>query len=157
MGYERLEDLKKKVGKVKQFDKQTFEGLPTYDNFFYQYPGTFDLSQGNGAQLQLTIPGGHFEIEAIVRLYNNSEDRIVYVCSLDFYLDEATQQIWEGGELGSTFNSRPYVLHFKTMSTFNKSKVIKFSMGGAATNGFLADKPQLMVKRVGPIKFVNDF
>jgi hypothetical protein len=29
-------------------------------------------------------------------------------------------------------------------------------MGGAATNGFLADKPMLMVKRVGAIRFVND-
>jgi len=156
MGYDHFEELKNKVGKAKQFDKQTFEGLPTYDNYFYQHEGAFDLSQGNTAELRLNIPGGHYEIEAITRLYNNSGNRIVYACSLDFYLEDGVHQLWEGGELGSTVDSRPYILHFKTLSTFTKNKVIKFTMGGAATNGFLADKPMLMVKRVGAIRFVND-
>lgn len=156
MGVEHFEEFKNKVGKARQFDKQTFEKMPTYDNFFYQNENGFELNQGNGASLQLTIPPGHYEIEAMSRLYNNSDDRIVYVCSLDFFLDDTAHQLWEGGELGSTVNSRPYIIHFKTLSTFTKTKVIKFNLGGSASFGFRADTPMLMVKRVGAIKFIND-
>ncbi|MDQ3017346.1 MAG: hypothetical protein M3R25_11595 [Bacteroidota bacterium] len=156
MGAEHFDTLKRKVGQALQFEETSYETLPTYENFFYQHEGYFQLNQGNGAELQLTLPGGNYEIEAIVRLYNNSEERIVYSCSLDYFLDDAVRSCWEGGEIGSTLNSKPYVLQFKTMAKFTTSKVIKFKLGGAATSGFLADKPMIMVRRIGAIRYTSD-
>lgn len=155
MGVDHFDNLRAKVGKAKQFEKETFQGLPTYENFFYQHDGAYAVNQGNGVEMQLTVPGGHYEIEAIVRLYNNSDDRIVYSCGLKYYLDNALHELWEGGELGSTVDGKPYVLKFQTMSTFNEHKVIKFYFGTNAEFGGMAGYPMIMARRVGAIKFTS--
>jgi len=156
MGVEHFEDLKSKVGKASQFEHGNFEGLPTYENFFYQHEGTYTINQGAGVELQLTVPGGNYEIEAIVRLYNNSDDRVVYNCGLDYYLEDTLRQIWEGGFLASTANGKPYLVQLKTMSTFKHNKVIKFYFGTNAVFGGLADKPIIMVRRIGAIRYTSD-
>ena len=156
MGVELFDTLRAKVGKASQFEQGNFESLPTYENFFYQHEGAYIINQGAAVELQLTVPGGNYEIEAIVRLYNNSDVRVIYTCGLDYYLEDTLRQIWEGGELASTANGKPYLVHFKVMSTFKQHKVIKFNFGTNAIFGGIADKPMIMVRRIGAIRYTSD-
>ena len=156
MGVELFDTLRAKVGKASQFEQGNFESLPTYENFFYQHEGAYTINQGGGVEIQLTVPGGNYEIEATTRLYNNSDERIIYTCGLDYYLEDNLRQLWEGGYLASTALGKPYIIRFKTMSTFKQQKVIKFNFGTNAVFGGIAAEPQIMVRRIGAIRYTSD-
>lgn len=155
MGDEYFSNNRDRVGKAKQFEEATFEGLPTYENFLYQYQGTFTINQGAPAEIQLTLPGGHYEIEAITRLYNNSEERVIYSGTLTYYLDEYLRDLNESGFLASTAQGKPYILHFKTMASFKLTREIKFNFGTTAQFGGMAHQPMIMVRRIGAIRYIR--
>jgi hypothetical protein len=131
----------------------SFESLPAIENYFYHTNGSTLPKFGEFVEIKLTIPPGNYEIEAIVRLFNNNKEKVHYGCYLHFFLDESSKTVWEGGEIGQSIHTTPHVVQFKVMSCFNKKKDIRFSIGTSADKAFIAENPCLMIRRIGSISF----
>ena len=131
----------------------SYEHIPGYDNYYYHTDGALFPKYGNGVEIKLKLPAGDYEVEASVRLYNNNEEKVHYGCYLHFFLDDDTRLVWEGGEIGQTIHSVPKVVIFRVMTTFEKSKEVRFTIGTSANNAFSAENPSIMVKRIGAIKY----
>ena len=143
------------IGKPKVFAKPTYEKAATADIFYFHHEGSV-LAVGQGAELRLTIPAGNYEIEGSALLYNHNADKKIYAGFLFFFLDDNEISAWEGGQLGSTDDSRPYKLNMKAYTTFNTSKTIRFIIGSSATVAFQAENPSLVARRVGLISYRTD-
>ena len=130
-----------------------FESLPAIENYFHHTNGSVFPKYGEFVEIKLTVPPGNYEIEAIVRLFNNNKEKVHYGCYLHFFLDENARMVWEGGEIGQSIHTTPHVVQFKVMSCFNKKKVIRFTMGTSADKAFRAEHPCLMIRRIGSISY----
>ena len=131
----------------------SYEHIPGFDNYFYHTDGSLFPVYGNAVEIKLRLPPGNYEVEAIVRLYNNNEEKVHYGCNLYFFLDEDQRDVWEGGEIGQSIHTSPHVTHFKVMTCFDKSKDIRFSMGTSADNAFMAENACLLVRRIGSLSY----
>lgn len=131
----------------------SYEKLTGFDNYYYHTGGSLFPKYGNGVEIKLKLPPGNYEIEAIVRLYNNNEEKVHYGCYLNFFLDEEERLVWEGGEIGQSIHTSPHVTHFKVMASFEKSKHVRFRIGTGADNAFIAENPSILVRRLGSLSF----
>ena len=140
------------IGKVVSTNV-TYEKIPGFDNYYFQTDGSLFPKYGNAVEIKLKLPAGNYEVEAIVRLYNNNEEKVHYGCYLFFFLDEDERLVWEGGEIGQSIHTTPHVTHFKVMTTFEKSKHIRFRIGTGADNAFMAENPCIIVRRIGSLSY----
>ena len=153
MGANPIETIRASLSKAKTVFDDTFEHVPTHENYYLHTDGSLFPTFGNAVQIKLKVPAGNYEIEAIVRLFNNGSVKRHYGCHLNFFLDDEDRTVWEGGEIGPSEHTVPHVVCLKAMATFTKSKTIKFSIGCNAPNAFNAENASLFIRRVGSISY----
>jgi hypothetical protein len=153
MGANKFTDLIYGKGVNQTVVEASYEHVPTIENYFYHTSGSLFPRFGQAVEIKLKLPPGNYEIEAIVRLFNNNAAHKNFGCHLYFFLDDSERSVWEGGEIGPSLHSPPYVTQFKVMSRFNTSKEIRFSMGTNAESAFAAENACLLVRRISTIVF----
>lgn len=131
----------------------TFEKFLGFDNYYYHTNGALFPKYGQAVEIKLKLPAGNYEVEASTRLYNNNEEKVHYGCYLNFYLDEDERLVWEGGEIGQSIHSKPHVIQFKVMTSFEKSKHVRFTIGTGAASAFMAENACLLVRRIGSLSY----
>ena len=153
MGKNLFEDLVMGPKVQANVVEDSFEHLPTIENYYYHKKGSLFPTYGHPVEIKLRIPPGNFEIEAITRLYSNNEEKVHYGCYLYFFLGESERNVWEGGEIGESIHTTPHLVQIKAMASFNTSKDIRFRIGTGADKAFMAENASLFVRRIGSISY----